>query len=660
MGLRRRLTILGVILLLGAGVSVAVAWSCAIWHYVGRAPRIAIGSTLEDSTTPWQAAMYHSSLAHRVHSAWGPLVTTQQAGDWPSELMGRSARLLLPQSDEARIAGARVLDRRGWPMRSMWSALELEALAPLRPGSAPTQSIGDVSRVIRGIELSPYPQFGSEAQLHRHRVLPLGIIWRGFAVNTLLFAAMAWFLLVILQYSRRAIRAGAGRCPGCAYELRHTVCDRCPECGGLVCLSRIGSSAARWRRRGVLGGWCALLLASAVFGGLKAWPWVSSRNWDAYKPWWWLSARAKSLDETRSRAALDELITRLKDGRLGDDDVDALVLDALAIQADLEHPWVPQWGDIVTTARSKGLVSDEAWRTFARQAVVPELVVRPVIVAGDVIAARFLVHKRAPSDRVLVLQAWHAESLLGGQAFQMPFNATTQLSLDSGSAGVVRQRSFIHFDFSGRGLFGSILQREGRAAEVEPGTHIFETSWHVVISEGSFVGGTGGYTTTTELYRDKVAIQATVTVLPEGSETVELVADESLRPGVEASLTLMRITAQPGPVRTVLGDGTVFIKASVMTTDVQGGFHVEEPPTDLAFDVFLRAGGREWLVGQIDSDIAGPRDFPWFRGTADGLEDTHVDVILRPSLAAARRTVSITRIWDGEIVLEGVPVQWKD
>lgn len=454
MGLRRRLTILGVILLLGAGVSVAVAWSCAIWHYVGRAPRIAIGSTLEDSTTPWQAAMYHSSLAHRVHSAWGPLVTTQQAGDWPSELMGRSARLLLPQSDEARIAGARVLDRRGWPMRSMWSALELEALAPLRPGSAPTQSIGDVSRVIRGIELSPYPQFGSEAQLHRHRVLPLGIIWRGFAVNTLLFAAMAWFLLVILQYSRRA--------------------------------------------------------------------------------------------------------------------------------------------------------------------------------------------------------------MLGGQAFQMPFNATTQLSLDSGSAGVVRQRSFIHFDFSGRGLFGSILQREGRAAEVEPGTHIFETSWHVVISEGSFVGGTGGYTTTTELYRDKVAIQATVTVLPEGSETVELVADESLRPGVEASLTLMRITAQPGPVRTVLGDGTVFIKASVMTTDVQGGFHVEEPPTDLAFDVFLRAGGREWLVGQIDSDIAGPRDFPWFRGTADGLEDTHVDVILRPSLAAARRTVSITRIWDGEIVLEGVPVQWKD
>ncbi len=425
MALKRWLLILGGVLTFGGMVNVAVAWACAAWHYVGRAPRIAVGSTLEDGTTPWNAAMYRSSLAHRMHSVWGPLATTPESAEW------------------------------------------------------------------RGIEVSPYSQFGREALLHRFRVMPLGIIRLGFAGNTALFAAMAGLLLIAFYYSRRVIRAGAGRCPGCAYEIRNTGRDQCPECGGIVRLSRIGSPAARLLRRGVLLGWCTLLLAVIVAGGAKSWPWISGHNWDAYKPSWWLIAKAKSLDASKSTSALDELITRLKDDKLADDVVDSLVLDALAIQADVKHLWVHQWGDIVTTARSKGLVNDDAWRTFARQAVGPELIARPAIVEGDVIAAKFVLHMRTSSDRALVAYLEHAESALGDRTFRMRYKTTTELRLDPGGPGRVGLPSFIDFDFNGRGRF-AFSQLRGLVADVEPGDYILESTWHVVISEALDSGGRGG------------------------------------------------------------------------------------------------------------------------------------------------------------------------
>lgn len=49
-----------------------------------------------------------------------------------------------------------------------------------------------------------------------------------------------------------------------------------------------------------------------------------------------------------------------------------------------------------------------------------------------------------------------------------------------------------------------------------------------------------------------------------------------------------------------------------------------------------------------------------FSGRAPGLRASHVDMILRSSPAAARQTLRITRIWDGEIVFENVPLRWND
>jgi hypothetical protein len=62
-----------------------------------------------------------------------------------------------------------------------------------------------------------------------HRVLPGRILPLGFAVNTMLYAAVAGVALYAPGVIRRGLRRRAGRCLGCGYPL--TGGDRCPECG---------------------------------------------------------------------------------------------------------------------------------------------------------------------------------------------------------------------------------------------------------------------------------------------------------------------------------------------------------------------------------------------------------------------------------------------
>lgn len=67
------------------------------------------------------------------------------------------------------------------------------------------------------------------------RMLPLRPMWPGFAINTLLYALIAWLLIrgrfVARHYSRREIRRRRGRCLKCGYDLRGEYDAGCPECG---------------------------------------------------------------------------------------------------------------------------------------------------------------------------------------------------------------------------------------------------------------------------------------------------------------------------------------------------------------------------------------------------------------------------------------------
>jgi hypothetical protein len=75
------------------------------------------------------------------------------------------------------------------------------------------------------------------------RALPYSMIWPGFAIDTLFYAAIWLTLFFGIVGGKRAIRRKRGRCPRCGYDLRgqrHQGTEPrrheglgagCPECG---------------------------------------------------------------------------------------------------------------------------------------------------------------------------------------------------------------------------------------------------------------------------------------------------------------------------------------------------------------------------------------------------------------------------------------------
>jgi hypothetical protein len=70
-----------------------------------------------------------------------------------------------------------------------------------------------------------------------HRALPLKPLWPGFAINTLLYAAVAWLLLFAPFALRRAARRRRNLCERCGYP--RGVSDICSECGAALCAARL-------------------------------------------------------------------------------------------------------------------------------------------------------------------------------------------------------------------------------------------------------------------------------------------------------------------------------------------------------------------------------------------------------------------------------------
>jgi hypothetical protein len=60
-------------------------------------------------------------------------------------------------------------------------------------------------------------------------VLPIMPLWPGFAINTVLYAAVCWLLFAAPFVLRRRLRLRLGRCPNCAYPVGQS--PVCTECG---------------------------------------------------------------------------------------------------------------------------------------------------------------------------------------------------------------------------------------------------------------------------------------------------------------------------------------------------------------------------------------------------------------------------------------------
>jgi hypothetical protein len=218
--LRKQLLLkLGVFLLLGVVVNVAVAWGCAAlvempikkgrWWVLP----LDTGQQLWKSFArqEWNEAEHQQGNTSQL-SAFGVLSTWVFADDPES---------IVIESDLATNASRSwgiIVHESGWPTLS-------------------TRYVGFVVR--DGNTTTATCEWCW--QLTDTRTLPLRPIWSGFIINTIIYSVLLWLIFVgprVPGKIRRFIRVQRGRCPACGYIIAPGVGNKCSECGNPLSLRR--------------------------------------------------------------------------------------------------------------------------------------------------------------------------------------------------------------------------------------------------------------------------------------------------------------------------------------------------------------------------------------------------------------------------------------
>jgi len=221
--MKRRISILLILLLAGAVVNVAVAWGCAFWvnptwNLDPASAHIFLPGEVRSVlridlvvVTHFEAAIVRDASFQRRDSS--EVTPEQLSPDW-ANLGAPSPELRTADTPERkRLQEARHLLASGWPLRALWA----ESLGVIVIDEGSRRRLSSQGGYI-DIRLPDWPG-------NHRRVLPLRPIWRGFAINTLFYAALLWLPFVL----RRFVRLKRGLCPACAYPRAES--DVCSECG---------------------------------------------------------------------------------------------------------------------------------------------------------------------------------------------------------------------------------------------------------------------------------------------------------------------------------------------------------------------------------------------------------------------------------------------
>jgi hypothetical protein len=239
---------MALLLLAGAMINVAVAWTSAICVRIDNKTVGALGRAefLSSPAAPcWNVTVLRSSTAARfiyvlrfstieLYDESGQLtapIHENNIPDWseahvPSRLLTMN-QYRKPGPGET-VPDVIVEDARGWP----WLSLQCEhAVSMSRLVQAPF-----VSGIVGGIPIGMVGDTAGAANWPPawwySRALPLRPLWPGFAINTLFYAALCWLAFFVPFALRRRHRRRRGLCPACAYPVGRS--GLCTECGAAV------------------------------------------------------------------------------------------------------------------------------------------------------------------------------------------------------------------------------------------------------------------------------------------------------------------------------------------------------------------------------------------------------------------------------------------
>ena len=151
-----------------------------------------------------------------------------------------------------------------------------------------------------------------------------------------------------------------------------------------------------------------------------------------------------------------------------------------------------------------------------------------------------------------------------------------------------------------------------------------------------------------------------VTILAKGATDVQLIVNPELRATMQASI-------EPAAIRLWDEREIRGVHMCVDKVNEAGDGYVDFGiawtwlAADIAFDVFLRdANGVEVALGDLSASRRGSQSSiqasPAALAALKGWNSAQGEIILRPSVQAARKTTYLTKIWGEEIVLKNVPV----
>jgi hypothetical protein len=243
---KRHLLVVGGCIVLGAVITVVVAWRCSRLSQYG-----------DDRTT------VPGAKALRLWQRYAPVAWGHERIDgiqWQGFGVSRIWLEPRPITRELPIDDrACLVMQAGWPFRSLEGA-HYDVL-----GSQELQFLG-IWRL--------HPRIGP---LDLELQLPLRPLGPGFVLDTVVFAGALWLAGALMVRGRRRGRLDNGKCPRCTYDLRATPAEgtaMCPECGAEVAgrLLKRPRQVLRWWMAPLLGP--PLLGAALWFLGAFDWLWL--------------------------------------------------------------------------------------------------------------------------------------------------------------------------------------------------------------------------------------------------------------------------------------------------------------------------------------------------------------------------------------------------
>ncbi len=435
-------------------------------------------------------------------------------------------------------------------------------------------------------------------------------IW--LTIAGIIIGVLGLWLFQVGWWPRR--RGDEPHCGSCGYLLVGNQSGRCSECGLDTTDAANVAHGQRHRRGGLAatGLLCCLVAAACLWGAGGSF--LQRIDWYHYRPTGWVLSDAKSSNAPRALRAWTEIGRRRSEGSLSEFNEGAVIEMALIEQAKPRNAGGTLNSQMMNYLGGRylaGNLNEPQTGRFFEQGCRRELRVRPRVIAGEWVPYQIATTGNGPSDPGW----WASDMQLGLWVDGKQVRAGGEES--SGSA-------------FGTGSTGS------SATPLPPGKHALEIRQRVEVYHGT----PQDKRASKRCAQREISLKGQVEVLPQGTpEHVKLIDRPDLQSAIQAGIGV----------------------ADFYYPTLRGTLTMRNLSENIAFDVFVRAGGKEFPFGSVS--LAKGAQTHW--GLADyrnqipeqALESGPVDLVLRSSESTARQTVDLFEIWKGELVIRVVPAK---